>query len=95
MITENKKKILEWFYNKYSSGNKNFFQIKDISKDFHDISYLYIRILLVSLEEEGFIESIKTGKRANYFRCFRLNLDPQSKGGVYYLSRTSFKSDKK
>ena len=87
MLNESKKAVLNWFCNRYEEGQKDFFQIKTVHKAFKHFSAFYIRIILVELLEAGYLESVKFGKNNNYFRCFRVKLEPEAPGCDYYTER--------
>ena len=87
MTNNNKERLLDWFTDRYISGEIDFIQISQVHKDFKDVPYLSIRVLIVNLCEENFLESLKIGKFNHYYRCFRLNIAPGSEGLKYYVSR--------
>lgn len=92
-INEQQLKILDFFYTEfYVLKNHNYFLIRDVYVKINkSIPHLTLRLLLVDLEEKGFIESLKVGGLNNYNRVFRLNIEPQSKGGVYVVARGNYR----
>lgn len=84
-------RIMEFFYKKYELEKKReYFFIRDVYDGLNkSIPHISLRLLLVGLEEKGYIESIKIGRLNNYNRVFRLNVDPETAGGVWLVSRRS------
>lgn len=91
-LEDDERSILNFFCDCFIYGDKKHFQINEVCKFITlNIPPLRLRVRLVGLEERGFIESLKVGKFNNYHRVFRINLDPESPGFLYYVARKNNK----
>ena len=95
ILKKEHKKIIEYLSDEYKQNNKEYLSVKDIHINFKDISYFKIRLILIELLENKYIESLKIGNKYNYYRAFRINLEPDSPGVCFYVSRNNIKNIEK
>lgn len=91
-LDQSKEKILNLFVDRYVAGQRDYLNVNEVYKLLDKkISSMRIRFSLLFLEELEYIEGRKFGKWNEYYRAFRINLDPESRGAVYYVSRRNNK----
>ena len=87
-LTKRRLKVLNFLCDEFLKGNKRFISIAEMYSGLdHEIPRIPLRFILLWLLENEYVESMNTGKFSNYYRVFRVNLEPKSAGCEYYVAR--------